>query len=266
MPFANDAGARMLLDGAAVATHVSLHTGAAPTEANELLVAGAPGYARQALAGPGEDRWRVSAGGEAAGMLNDQKVSFLASGGDWPAFLCVALRDGTSGGAQISAYAALAQAVTLADGDEWSLDDGAVSLALTRAGAGAAGFVGRDTDMDALLDAAGRKGLASAATYLRLHSAYPTDANVIAAYPAQALGPGGVGWERAGNVVRNAASIRYAATLAQRAAPAWWSVSLDAAATMRLLVGQVAATQAAVAANVAFRIAPGQIAVTVEDA
>ena len=114
-----------------------------------------------------------------------------------------------------------------------------------------------------------RYGLAETgqATYLRLHSGYPTDLNAMAGYPVKQLKGAEDGqWTRNDAVVSNGGSVRYAAAGTPRAAPAWWSLSLDAAGTRRLFVGQVSGTQQAVPAAQAFRIAPGQIAITVADA
>lgn len=265
MPFANEGAARMLFDADDVASTVSLHTTAVPTIADEL--SSAPGYARQDVAAA--SRWRASTSGETPGLLNDEAIRFRASGGDWPTFRSVALRDGSGGGAQISAYATLATPVALHDGDEWTIDDGDVVLALTRAAPSAAGFAGSDAEMEALLDGAAAKGLANTVTLLRMHSAYPTAHNVIAGYPEQQLTGSGAGdgqWAIAGSVVSNGGSIRYAAAGVERAAPAWWSLSLNTAGKPILLAGQVSGTQGAIPAGQAFRIAPGQIAITVADA
>ena len=267
MPFAHEGAARMLLDATDAASTVSLHTTAVPTTADEL--SSAPGYARRDVAANAGERFRPSQGAEPQGLLNTGAIRFRANGGAWPTFRSVALRDGSGGGAQISAYATLAAPVALSDGDEWTIDAGNMVLALTRAAAGQAGFVGTDADLDALLSGGVVRGLANFHSILRMHSAYPTVHNVIAAYPEKRLTGSGVGdgqWARDGSVVKNGGSIRYAAALVQRAAPAWWSLSLDTAGKPIVFAGQVSGTQAAIPASQAFRIAPGQIAITVADA
>ena len=66
--------------------------------------------------------------------------------------------------------------------------------------------------------------------------------------------------------MENGGSVRYAAAAAQRAAPAWWSLGLTNDGTNLLFAGALDGSQAAIPAQQAFRIEPGQIAITVADA
>ena len=103
MPYVNDGAARLLFEGVGAVDYCSLHTGAVPSAADELEASAAPGYARKEVG-----VWAESTA--PAGAANSTVLRFRASGGGWPTFRSVALRDGSAGAAPVVAYASLAAA------------------------------------------------------------------------------------------------------------------------------------------------------------
>lgn len=248
MPFLNNGAARLLTGEGQRSQYLSLHTGDIPTILNEVS---GNGYSRASFG------FSASTEPTGLGVQNSSLTRFRARGGPWGTIRSIAWRGATSSGTTaIYAYSTLSQAVTIADGQEYLVAAGDLQMFYTRAAANTAGLVASESLFTSMVINGSLVRM-----NLNFHSAYPNSGNVISGYPPMTA------WmTRTGSSVSLSQAIAYRAISAERAAPTWWSLSLDTSANQIAIVGQVDATQTAIPAGTSFTLQTGQISLTIPDA